>query len=122
MPPCESLRGSGDPNRACAWPTARRPSSPVLALMGLWQGGGQPSVAIPFAEDLEHRDWVFPGGKLGVDIVGQAECVPARPMLVHYIGALFRNSGPDAFIDKAEIRAQRIGLRRWQSIQVRLCG
>jgi hypothetical protein len=115
MPPCESLRGSRGPNRACAWPTARRPSYTVLALTVLWRGG-QPSFAIPFAEDLEHRDWFFPGGKVGVDIVGQAECVPARPMLFHCIVALFRNSGPDAFVDKAEIRAQHIGLHRWQSI------
>jgi hypothetical protein len=42
--------------------------------------GGQPAITISFAENLEHRDGIFPGGKVGVVIVGQAECVPARPM------------------------------------------
>jgi hypothetical protein len=74
--------------------------------------GGQASISIPFSKDLEHGDGISPGLKVGVNIVGQAECFPSRPMLVHGVGTLFCNSGLDALVNKADIRAQFIGLRR----------
>jgi hypothetical protein len=67
--------------------------------------GDQPNISISFAEDLEHGDGILSSGKLGIDIVGQAECIPARPMLFHGVGTLFCNSVLDALVDKAEIRA-----------------
>jgi hypothetical protein len=73
---------------------------------------GQASISIPFAKDLEHRDQIFPGRKVGIDIVGHAEFIPVRTMIFHGVGTLFCNSFLDAFIDKADIRAQCTGLRR----------
>jgi hypothetical protein len=63
------------------------------------------AISISFTEDLEQGGRIFPGGKVGIDIVGQAECIPVRPILVHGIGKLFCNSGLDVFVDEAEIRA-----------------
>jgi hypothetical protein len=55
---------------------------------------------------LEHGDRIFPGGKVGIIIVDQTECIPSIPMLVHSVGTLFCNSGLDALVDNTEIRAQ----------------
>jgi hypothetical protein len=69
----------------------------------------QYSISIPFTKDLAYGDMIFPGRKVGVNIVGQSECVPARPMLVHGAEIPFCSSGIDAPIDKADTRAQRVG-------------
>jgi hypothetical protein len=85
--------------------------------------GGGPSVhQDTFHQRLGAGGRIFPGRTVGVDIVGQAECISARLILVHGVGTLFFNSSFDPFIDKIEISAQRIGLRRCNIVQGGLWG
>jgi hypothetical protein len=82
--------------------------------------GVQSPITVSLSKDLEGRHRVIPVSQVGVNVVHDAECVPTFPMVAHGIGLLRGNTGYDAFMNNAEVKAERIGLRSWQSWQGQL--
>jgi hypothetical protein len=74
--------------------------------------GGQSPVAVALGEDLEEGDGVWVGTEEGVDILGSAEMIPPRPMVVKGTGAAWSNTGSDRCLNKAEVSAEFMCVRR----------
>jgi hypothetical protein len=84
--------------------------------------GGNAAVAVALTEDLQDGDWVVPGPEKGVDAIFQAKFVPTLPILVLGFGAPKSDSGFDLVVNSAEVSAEDIGLRNWQSVHGKIWG
>lgn len=74
--------------------------------------GGHSAIAIALGEDLEERDGVCEVAEERVDVLGSAEMIPPRPMVVKCGRAAGSNAGSDRFLNKAEVSAELMCLRR----------
>ena len=84
--------------------------------------GGKAAGAVAFGEDLEDRDGVGEVGKVGLAVEGGGICHPERPMLIGRAGTARNDAGADRCVSKAEISAEVMGERAWQSCQEVICG
>jgi len=84
--------------------------------------GGDLTVTISLAEDLENWDKIVKGFEEGVDAFLQIELLPEFPMGILFVGVFCSNAGSDRFLDKAEVRAENIGSRRLHSCRGSFCG
>jgi hypothetical protein len=64
---------------------------------------------------LQDWDGVVPGSEKGIDATFEEKFVPTLPMLVLVFGSLKSDSGLDLVVTSAEVSAEDIGLRIWQS-------
>lgn len=78
---------------------------------------GEAAVAVADGKDHEVVNWVRDGVEERVDGVLQAKVLPDNPRVVLCVGTARNNCGSTRFLCSAEIRAERISLRRRHSRQ-----
>jgi hypothetical protein len=115
MHPCASLRGSRGAQsgvRLCHC------TDHVLrsAISHGFLADSQSSIAVPLGAHLEHGNGVLPSPEIWVNnIVFQAERNPMGTMVLHCIGTLCSMASLDPFVDSAQVKAECMGVRKWES-------
>ena len=78
--------------------------------------GSDPSIAVSCTKDLEDWDGVVDLIEPWVRVDGLAIVHPPLPMVIGGCGTSRNDSGTDRFLNSAEVSAERICGRRWQSV------
>jgi hypothetical protein len=84
--------------------------------------GGNAAISVSLGKDLEDRDRVSKVLEAGVDAQGGGKIHPGGPMVVGGRGTARNDAGSDRVLYKADVNAEFIGGRRWQSSHKEGCG
>jgi hypothetical protein len=79
--------------------------------------GSNSSIAVSLPIDLEDGYRIQPSAQERVNSILDSECIPSFPMLVLCFGSLSSESGFVLIVNKAEVSAESISLRRVHIVQ-----